>query len=125
MTDDEFLRMADEYQVDYGDAMAEDLAPVITPAFTALLHRECRGRSGEYTEVMWVQGFPSAKMVTVTHLPIVINGQRIAPGVVTSIPVGWRSMVSADAFISKCESIVATHQRHGGWARRPHTIQGS
>lgn len=122
MTDDEFLGLTDE---DRETATADEFEPMITPAFTALLHRTIKGKRGEYTEVMWVHGFPSAKMVTVSHLPIVINGQHVAPGVITTIPVGWRALASADAFTTKCESIVGVHQRHGSWARRPHTIQGS
>lgn len=124
MTDDEFLDKLGTWD-EVGERLAVEAEPVIVPAFTALLHRTIKGKRGEYTEVMWVHGFPNARMVTVTHLPIVINGERIAPGVITSIPVGWRALTSAEAFTAKCESIVGVHQRHGSWARRPHTIQGS
>jgi hypothetical protein len=124
MADDEFGALSDAWGTGELDS-PDDVEPMIVPAFTALLTRVIAGRSGEYTETMWVHGYPSAKMVTVTHMPIVIHGQQVAPGVVTSIPVGWRVMATAETFRTRCESILGTHARVGGWVRRPHTIQGS
>lgn len=125
MTDDEFLGLAYDYEdsPDLDERLADEVGPMIAPAFTALLVRQVDGAPG-YSEGMWVHGYPSIRSIVITHPAIRLAGGREFPGVVRSIPVGWRSMRDADAFRMACEAAAGTYERCG-WKRRPHTIQGS
>jgi hypothetical protein len=121
VTDDEFLSLA---YSGIGEGFADEVEPMIVPAFTALLSREVTGKQGSYTETMWVQGYPSIKSVTITHPPVRLDEILTLPGVIRTIPLGARHVTDADTFRGKCEQIVAQYEGFR-WVRRSHTIQGS
>lgn len=83
------------------------------PAETVLLHRAHE----TYTESMWVQGYPALRMIVITH-PRVGN----LPGIVRTLPVGWRDMASAEAFRARFFATVEQYSGFG-WVRKDHTAR--
>lgn len=107
------MSMADEW------AGAEDIAAEVmsgehlikhVPAHVALFVRTFP----TYTETMLIQGFPAAKLITVSH-PAVAD----IPGCVRELPVGWRDMATAETFRARFEQVVGVHADFG-WRRVRH-----
>lgn len=74
-----------------------------------------------YTETMWVHGYASAKTIVVSYVSVqTTDGKRI-PGLIRSIPIGWRDLASADTFRACFEREVESLARDG-WVRKPHTV---
>jgi hypothetical protein len=124
MTDEEFLGMQYEDSPDLGDRLAEEFGTMTVPAFTALLTRRIDGTTGGYTEGMWVHGYVDIASIVITHPRIRLACGTVFPGTVRTIPVGSKHLRTADAFRATCEAHASAYERHG-WARVPHTIQGS
>lgn len=126
MSEDEFLELSAEYadSPDLGDDIAQETKLMILPCFTALLTRRIDGTTGGYTEGMWVHGYPSIRSIVITHPAIRLACGTQFPGVVRTIPVGWKAMRSAGAFRAACEAATSAYEGNG-WVRKPHTIQGS
>jgi hypothetical protein len=124
MTDEEFLGMAYADSPDLGERLAEEFGPMIAPAFTALLTRRIDGTTGGYTEGMWVHGYVNIASIVITHPRIRLACGTEFPGVVRTIPVGHKSLRTAETFRTTCEAHASAYERHG-WSRVPHTIQGS
>jgi hypothetical protein len=66
-----------------------------------------------YTETMLIQGFPAAKLITVTHPPVPSAGLA---GCVRDLPVGWRDMASAETFRARFDQVVGSFATQG-WRR--------
>lgn len=81
------------------------------PAVTVLLHRTGIYERG--TEVMWIIGYPAIREIVVTCPEVIIGPGATVPGVVRTIPVGWRDMASAESFRTKAMSVVASYQAQG------------
>lgn len=124
MTDEEFLGMQYEDSPDLGEQLADEVGPMIAPAFTALLTRRIDGTTGGYTEGMWVHGYVTIASIVITHPRIRLGCGIEFPGVVRTIPVGRRHLRTAEAFHATCEAAASAYEGNG-WTRRPHTIQGS
>lgn len=124
MTDDEFFGAAYADSPDLGESIAREFKLVILPGFTALLTRRIGGTTGGYTEGMWVHGYPSIRSIVITHPRVRLVCGTEFPGVVRTIPVGWKAMRDAASFRTVCEAATSAYEGNG-WTRRPHMIQGS
>lgn len=124
MTDEEFMGMRYADSPDLGEQLADEVGPLIAPAFTALLTRRIDGTTGGYTEGMWVHGYVTIASIVITHPRVRLACGTVFPGVVRTIPVGRKHLRTADAFRATCEAAASAYERHG-WSRVPHMIQGS
>jgi hypothetical protein len=117
MTDDEF----EGYLAGGRDAMADLIWEIEhdhqvrdTPTHTALFTRTYP----TYTETMWVHAYANAKLVVISY-PASQMSRRVAPGVIRTIPVGWRDMASAETFRARFERTIES-LASGGWVRKSH-----
>lgn len=124
MTDDEFFEAAYADSPDLGEDIWQEFKLMALPSFTALLTRRIDGTTGGYTEGMWVHGYPSIRSIVITHPRVRLACGTEYPGVVRTIPLGWKAMRGADTFRAACEDVAAAYESNG-WLRKPHTIQGS
>lgn len=117
------LSMAQEWDGDEliaAELMSEEHRTQDIPAHTALFTRTYPA----YTETMWVHAYPGARVIVVSYPSVAMRdvGRVTAmPGVIRTIPVGWRDMASAETFRSKFERVVESLAR-GGWVSKPHTV---
>jgi hypothetical protein len=117
MLDDDSLYLADEDPIAIWAEFAQDHKSQDVPTLTALFTRTFP----TYTETMWVHGYVGARVIVVSHPGIAMPGDhRPMPGLIRSIPVGWRDMASAEAFRAKFELTVRSLADTGGWVRKSH-----
>jgi hypothetical protein len=106
------------------EVMAADHLRLDDPGPAVLMHRQGEFGHVTRTESLWVNGYPAARLITVTVLPIPLPDGGEVRGVVKEIPVGWRDMGSPDAFRERLDAIVRTY-RAEGWQPVPSVIPWS
>ena len=102
---------------EFADSVDADHERLDTPAVVALMHRQL----ADYTEVMWARGYPGAKMITITVLPV-LHGEHDIPGVVQVLPVGWRDLASAETFKARFYRALASYESRG-WVRKDASVR--
>lgn len=116
MTDDEFWQatygelfgFTDHRVADFGEEVEQGRAREEQAALRVKLVRQFP----TYRETMWISGYPQVRMISIACPAI--DGDRI-PGVVRSIPVGWRDMANAETFRARFEKTVSDYIGAGWW----------
>lgn len=118
--DEDFFSTWDEVEDEVAvNELVKDHRKLDVPALVALFTRGFP----TYTERMWVHGYINAGCIVVSYLSVQTSEGRRIPGLIRSIPVGWRDLASAEAFRSRFELTVhrLADPEHG-WRRREHDV---
>jgi hypothetical protein len=104
--------------------MAADHLRQDEPGPAVLMHRQGKFGDVTRTESLWINGYPAARLITVTALPIPLPDGGEVRGVVKEIPVGWRDLDSPDAFRERLDAIARAYLAEG-WQLAPSVIPWS